>query len=675
MVESHARGQVLIIAAAAMAVLIGIAALAIDLGFAWMLRRAEQNAVDPAAIAAARYLPGGEPGGPTEMEKAACFYVKEHGFFTDDNETCGAARASGELYVGEPTTGTYTGSNFVEVRIDIDHPTFFGRIFGWPSIGVVTSGVAANGGTSTSANSLVALDPTSCGAGMLTGSGVIDVGGFVYINSICGIEPPYGPDDDQCGNEGGDENDPHGAMQINGNQATLITPRLIVRGTCDKTSNGWSGDTVEGAAELSDTLYGLVEPDHSTMVERGGRTFCPPPASLLSPGYGCVFEGNHGYPAVLDPGVYYGGWVIRGQAKLHLRPGIYYMAGGGIQLSGNPSNVLEAIDGAAGEPGRVLIFSTGDPTHTGSCALDPDYPAPPPVSWTQYARPSGDAPIIDGTWTGDFTHIDEVTPDDTDFLASPLNPTAANFHEVTLSGVDTPADLTGVIFRYRYAKSADAGQAIDLTVELREGVTAGTPTVIASETHTTIQGVVEGGGWQEGEIALTTAQAESITDWWDLSIRIDPTGVATDVVEDQRQAQVSWAEVEVPHGTGAFEARRCQGKLELTGGNSLRLYPTDISPWEGLVIWQDGTSDGNGHGTNPVAKVDLGGQGDMYIAGTVYAPQAECLLRGNSSSDPSSKTAAVQMICWQFEVVGNGGLNMPYDPDLLFGSSRKGLVH
>ena len=48
------RGQVLIITGAAMLVLLGIAALVVDLGFEWMLHRQEQNAADPAAIAAAR---------------------------------------------------------------------------------------------------------------------------------------------------------------------------------------------------------------------------------------------------------------------------------------------------------------------------------------------------------------------------------------------------------------------------------------------------------------------------------------------------------------------------------------------------------------------------------------------------------------------------------------------
>ena len=48
------RGQVLIVTAAALMILIAIGAIVVDLGFSWMLRRQEQNAADPAAVAAAR---------------------------------------------------------------------------------------------------------------------------------------------------------------------------------------------------------------------------------------------------------------------------------------------------------------------------------------------------------------------------------------------------------------------------------------------------------------------------------------------------------------------------------------------------------------------------------------------------------------------------------------------
>ncbi len=55
------RGQVLIIVAVSLIVLIAIAAIVVDLGFSWMLRRQEQNAADPASLAAARFISDPDP--------------------------------------------------------------------------------------------------------------------------------------------------------------------------------------------------------------------------------------------------------------------------------------------------------------------------------------------------------------------------------------------------------------------------------------------------------------------------------------------------------------------------------------------------------------------------------------------------------------------------------------
>ena len=52
----------MIIVAFSMVVLLGICALVVDLGLSWMLRRQEQNAADPASIAAARYIEEGDIG-------------------------------------------------------------------------------------------------------------------------------------------------------------------------------------------------------------------------------------------------------------------------------------------------------------------------------------------------------------------------------------------------------------------------------------------------------------------------------------------------------------------------------------------------------------------------------------------------------------------------------------
>src|SRR5688572_8816781 len=95
------RGQVLMITAVAMVVLLGICALCIDLGFSWMLRRQEQNAADPGALAAARYLPNSGvfvTGTPEhDMAKAAaCFYARDNGFFSGAIDNTGCIPANDE---------------------------------------------------------------------------------------------------------------------------------------------------------------------------------------------------------------------------------------------------------------------------------------------------------------------------------------------------------------------------------------------------------------------------------------------------------------------------------------------------------------------------------------------------------------------------------------------------
>src|SRR5688572_1817836 len=97
------RGQILLIVAFAMLALVAIGAVVVDLGLSWMLRRQEQNAADPASIAASRYIEEGDSAATRDkMHTAACFYAKENGFFSGDNDTCDVARGDGRLQVHWP---------------------------------------------------------------------------------------------------------------------------------------------------------------------------------------------------------------------------------------------------------------------------------------------------------------------------------------------------------------------------------------------------------------------------------------------------------------------------------------------------------------------------------------------------------------------------------------------
>ena len=367
------RGQVLLIVAFSMVVLLGIGALVIDLGLSWMLRRHEQNAADPAAIAAARYI---EDADYPAMVRAACFYGKENGFFDGDDEDCSAATATPdpELEVLWPPSGPHAGQfagrpEMVLVVIRGQHPSFFGRLFGQEMATVSTGAVAAKETQSANSNSLVALDPRdTCGAGKTNGNGTITIepvdnpetgepfsGGYVHINSAC----DQGVYDDACGPGGG-------AFQLSGNAgAGVFAPHMYMNGTCQASGGSVTTPVTEGAPQIGDPLASLVGPRQETYP--AGQ--CPNNAGVyitMNPTWdGCSINRN---TVTLTPGVYWGGWKFTGNSTVvKLEPGIYIIAGGGIGASGQAS--IDTVGDGAGNPARVLIFST-DNTMDPTCADD-----------------------------------------------------------------------------------------------------------------------------------------------------------------------------------------------------------------------------------------------------------------------------------------------------------------
>ncbi|MEX1172803.1 MAG: DUF4951 domain-containing protein [Chloroflexota bacterium] len=190
----------------------------------------------------------------------------------------------------------------------------------------------------------------------------------------------------------------------------------------------------------------------------------------------------------------------------------------------------------------------------------------------QFARPDGFAGAT-GTWTGTFASINEVVADDSTFIASPSGGGLSSY-EVSLADPATPVDLIGTTLRYRYAKSGNNnGQTMNLLVELRQG--AGT--VVASQTHNNIPGA-SGSGWQAGSLALTPAQAGTISNTADLRVRFTST---TTGGGQARKTQVSWAELEVPAAidpatTSTYvydRISRLTGATDASGGRTFTYDP------------------------------------------------------------------------------------------------------
>jgi len=397
--NSQPRGQILVVVAAGMVVLIAIAAIVIDLGFSWMLRRHEINAADPAAIAAARWLRDPVTGNPTvnmpAMEADACFYVQENGFFENDID-CAAALASGHLQVHTPPiSGDYLGRNgFVQVIIRASHPVFFGRIFGSDTAEVAGDAVAANTDDGGYGSTLHALDPHGCDAGMIQGNGgpgtgakvtiqpLIDPdtglpfeGGYVQVNSDC--DGPVNPEG-LAGCGGGT-----GALKVSGS-SSLTAPGAYTYGDC-ALNGGATISTDDGSQVYQGKLptYDPMSTLHGPSVTasmpgaRCGATGTPTNAASSQ---GCGAGGINWtwVPCVddasvrcvtLSPGIYYGGWhLTTDKYRIQMQPGIYIIAGGGISQNGS---VIEGIAGTGGPlTAQVMIYNTDNPLYAAPCAAD-----------------------------------------------------------------------------------------------------------------------------------------------------------------------------------------------------------------------------------------------------------------------------------------------------------------
>jgi len=386
----QSRGQVLIITAFAMIVLLAIAAIVVDLGFSWMLHRKEQNAADPGSLAAAKWI------NPTvdqaKMEAEACFYAKENGFFAGD-ANCAAALASGDLDVNSPPSSALSGEwrgfkGYVEVIITSTHPSFFGQIFGRPVASVRTAAVAANTPGNANSASLTALghDCTNAnndnGVSTVSGGGTVHIfparagitsGGYVQVNASCGNT------DDLCANGSGTN-----ALKISGQlvaDAPLPAPFVNTVGGCSYQGTGLPQPRCqttspscldEGAIPLGDPLSLLPEPWPFLNLTAPACPRISGPINVNGPSdtNPCTLKGgNNGtcplvgaiYTCTMQPGVYYAGWDVQSNVKVVLKPGMYVFAGFGIKLSNNSSmeTVSDvAADGITPIEARITIFST-----------------------------------------------------------------------------------------------------------------------------------------------------------------------------------------------------------------------------------------------------------------------------------------------------------------------------
>ncbi len=271
-----ASGQVLMLVAFAIVVLMGFAGLAVDVGELWSVRRHMQTAADAGAVAGAIALR------LNQSASAAADSVTSVNGFT-------AGSAGVDVTVSNPPTdGAYAGNpKYVEVTISQPQPSFFLRVLGYNTINVGARAVASS---ENGPACLYALDPSASGAVTVSGSGSVTLSCGALVDSNSGT-----------------------ALNSNGG-GTLTATSIGVAG-------GYSG------AGFTPTPTTGIAP-------------APDPLSYLQPPTvgGCDYTNVHagtsgGGTNSLNQGVYCGGIQISGNNPVVFNPGVYILNGGGLKVT------------------------------------------------------------------------------------------------------------------------------------------------------------------------------------------------------------------------------------------------------------------------------------------------------------------------------------------------------
>jgi len=344
-IRKNESGQVLVLTALSMMLMLGFVGLAVDVGMLFHARRNMQVVADAAAIAGAidyKYYGDKSRAQTAGLEAAAANGITD---------------LSGVTVNVPPLSGPNVGSvGFVEAIVSVPNPTVFMSLFGFKTVNVGARGVAGNGGPSDAC--IYVLDPKASAAMELQGS-------FAVNAPQCGVVVNSSDSD---------------ALQFTGAAGTLVAKWVSVVGGDGGHSSDSTPAPVTGGAPVSDPLGGLMGPT----LTNGGCT---------SSGDG--FPGESGTTdtttktltgTVVGPGP---GKAFCYTQPINLNnatlgPGIYVF-GNGVTLSGNITAIGVTLDvssggmtiptggvnfGTAGNPASGLVAPTSGQTN-GIALMEP----------------------------------------------------------------------------------------------------------------------------------------------------------------------------------------------------------------------------------------------------------------------------------------------------------------
>jgi hypothetical protein len=301
------RGTVAPLTVLNLMLLVGVVAIAVDGGCLLEERRHVQATADAAALAAATDLytnwnsnQGMDTGGTAKS--SALDIASANGYSNDGVTSVVTVNLPGGTYQQGPNAGTTLPAGYTEVIVQSNVGRLFSGVFGCGTI-PVQARAAARGRLAPSSNAVILLSLQGGPVVSANGNASLSVAsGGVQVNTSS--SPPFSG----------------GSNAVTASSFTF-NPAIGQGPSSLKAPNG-SSPTISYAPPIADPLRYLTAPD---------------PVALGLSVQSTSVSGTSG-TVDLYPGIYIGGIISSGNITLHANkdgtPGIYYLEGGGLNLSG-----------------------------------------------------------------------------------------------------------------------------------------------------------------------------------------------------------------------------------------------------------------------------------------------------------------------------------------------------
>ncbi|HBI42056.1 MAG TPA: hypothetical protein DDY78_04245 [Planctomycetales bacterium] len=334
------RGIVAVLVAVSLVAILGVVAIALDGGLLLDNRRSVQAGADAAALAAAEDFyanwstnQGLDLSGTARA--SALSTAKTNGYANDGTTSVVTVNLPPKNYLDGPNKGKPLPAGYAEVIIRYNQKRGFSSIFGSGDLPVGGRAVA-RGMRKASGIGVLLLNPTLSGSLTISGSAGMKADGSVIVDSSSSTAASAS-----------------GGAGLNSSEMDITGKDSSSGSSYFHTSPG-SIDT--GVAATADFLTDVPVPDPTKIDDQGNPgTMTTRSTSSYKPTSG----------QTIQPGLYIGGISISSQPNITFAPGIYYLQGGGLTMSGGSSSftatgvmIYNGVS-SAGATGSITVSGGG----------------------------------------------------------------------------------------------------------------------------------------------------------------------------------------------------------------------------------------------------------------------------------------------------------------------------